>query len=298
MRELIFIHGRAQQHKDSVALKAEWIAALRKGLAKSNLELSIPETSVLFPYYGDTLFDLASRKPPDQAAEVVMRGAAQADEQERKFVLSVLNEVFSKEGVTDAQIAEAMGPQAVVLERGMLNWGWVQAALQVIDRHVPFGSGSSIALFTNDAYQYISSPAIHEKINTGVRQAFKPNQPAVVVSHSLGTVVAYKLLRDEGHAKSWQVPLFITLGSPLAVTAIKAKFAPNRHPACAEKWFNAMDERDVVALYPLNRKNFGIDPEIENKTDVKNHTDNRHGVAGYLDDKDVARRIHDALVAD
>jgi hypothetical protein len=297
MRELIFIHGRAQQHKDSIALKREWIAAFRKGLAKSGLDLPIPESSIRFPYYGDTLFDLSSKKPPEQAAEIVVRGAAKADEQERRFVLSVLNEIFAKEGITDEQITAALGPDADVLERGILNWSWVQAALQVIDRHVPFGSGNSIALFTNDVYQYINNPVIHERINKGVRQAFAPNQSSVVVSHSLGTVVAYSMLREEAHSKNWKVPLFVTLGSPLAVTAIRAKLAPIKHPVCAEKWYNAMDERDVVALYPLSKKHFNIEPEIENKTNVDNHTDNRHGIAGYLDDKDVAKRIHDALIA-
>jgi hypothetical protein len=297
MRELIFIHGRAQQHKDSIALKREWVAAFRKGLAKSGLDLPIPESSIRFPYYGDTLFDLSSKKPPEQAAEIVVRGAAKADEQERRFVLSVLNEIFAKEGITDEQITAALGPDADVLERGILNWSWVQAALQVIDRHVPFGSGNSIALFTNDVYQYINNPVVHERINKGVRQAFAPNQSSVVVSHSLGTVVAYSMLREEAHSKNWKVPLFVTLGSPLAVTAIRAKLAPIKHPVCAEKWYNAMDERDVVALYPLSKKHFNIEPEIENKTNVDNHTDNRHGIAGYLDDKDVAKRIHDALIA-
>jgi hypothetical protein len=34
---------------------------------------------------------------------------------------------------------------------------------------------------------------------------------------------------------------------------------------------------------------------VENETDVQNHTDNRHGIAGYLNDPDVAWRIHAAL---
>ena len=57
-----------------------------------------------------------------------------------------------------------------------------------------------------------------------------------------------------------------------------------------------MDERDVVALHPLDSANFNIDPAIENKTDVNNHTDNRHGITGYLDDATVAKRIRDASV--
>jgi hypothetical protein len=62
-------------------------------------------------------------------------------------------------------------------------------------------------------------------------------------------------------------------------------------------WFNALDHRDIVALYPLDADHFGVEPAIENKTDVENHTDNRHGISGYLDDEVVARRIFDALTA-
>jgi hypothetical protein len=62
-----------------------------------------------------------------------------------------------------------------------------------------------------------------------------------------------------------------------------------------KKWFNAMDERDIVALYPLSKKYFQVTPQIENKTDVQNPTENRHGISGYLGDPEVARRIHAAL---
>ena len=61
-----------------------------------------------------------------------------------------------------------------------------------------------------------------------------------------------------------------------------------------------MDERDVVALYSLEPAFFPLDPAnppIENKRDVRNRTRNRHGISGYLDDKEVAKRIYDALVA-
>ncbi len=57
-----------------------------------------------------------------------------------------------------------------------------------------------------------------------------------------------------------------------------------------------MDERDIVALYPLDGRNFSIQPPIENKTDADNFTDNRHSIPGYLSDPEVARRLHDALV--
>lgn len=92
------------------------------------------------------------------------------------------------------------------------------------------------------------------------------------------------------------IPLFVTLGSPLAVTAISSALAPDRHPKGVERWFNAMDERDVVALYPRNDAFFPTNPAIENKTD-NNATESRHGIEGHLADPVVATKINEALKA-
>jgi hypothetical protein len=300
MRQLVFVHGRAQEQKDSIALKAEWIEALNEGLAKSNLTLPIAETDVRFPFYGDTLYDLVGGKPADAAAAVIVRGET-GDDGEKRFTWALMEEIRQKTGITEEQIALVVGQE--VVNRGPLNWEWFQGFLRAVDRFVPHGSGASIALFTHDVYQYLKNSAIRETIDTGVSAAMTEGVEAVVVSHSLGTVVAYNLLRQQGHLRGWKVPLFVTLGSPLAVSEIRKtlrSFAPTRCPECVTSWFNAMDERDVVALYSLDTSRFPLDPAnpaIENKIDVSNKTRNRHGIAGYLDDQEVARRIYDALVA-
>lgn len=293
MKRLVFVHGRAQENKDATALKREWITAFREGLAKNQLPLPIPEDAIRFPYYGQTLYDLVSDKPPDRMTEIIVRGV-NADDDERAFVRAVIQEVKRKAGINDEQLAEIAGQEVVA--RGPLNWDWLQGVLKAIDRFVPLASGVSIALATNDVYQYLSNIGIRDEIEAGVRQAIQPDVPTVMVGHSLGTIVSYNLLRREGKTNRWKVPLYVTLGSPLAVTEIKRRLAPNKHPECVGKWFNAMDERDAVALYPLDAKNFPISPSIENKTDVQNQTENCHGISGYLNDKEVAKRIYDALV--
>lgn len=292
-KKLVFIHGRAQQKKDSIALKAEWIASFREGLAKSGLKLPIAETDVRFPYYGDTLDQLVSGADPADAAKVIIRGPE--SQAEKEFILSVLEEVRKKAGITEAEVDAEIPAQ--VVERGPLNWGWVQGILKVIDRKVPFGSGASVALFTKDVFQYLTRTGISTAIDTGVLAAIQPNEPTVVVAHSLGTVVAYNILRREGKALGWNIPLFVTVGSPLGVTKIRQSVSPTKFPECVKSWYNAFDERDVVALYPLKDPHFKITPKITNKNDVKNHTENRHGIGGYLDDAVVAKKIHDALVA-
>lgn len=299
MRELVLVHGRAQEQKDSKALKAEWLEALEEGFAKSSLTLPIAEPDVRFPFYGDTLYDMVGGKSADAAAAVVVRGE-NADDDEKRFTRALMKEIREKTGITDAQLAEVAGQD--VVNRGPENWEWFQGFLRAVDRFVPHGSGSGIALFTDDVYQYLKNSLIRETIDTGVSAAMTPGVEAVVVAHSLGTVVAYNLLRQQGHLRGWKVPLFVTVGSPLAVKEIRKTlkgFAPTRCPECVSKWFNAMDERDVIALYPLDTGAFPlepVDPAIENKRDVRNKTRNRHGIAGYLDDKDVAKRIYDALV--
>lgn len=293
MKQLVFVHGRAQQGRDALAVKQEWIDTWKRGLAKNGLALPIPEDQIRFPFFGDTLDQLVHGATAEEAARVIVRGT-EAGQEEKEFMRAYLAEVLEQTGVTEDQVRAVAS--AEVAERGPLNWGWVQAILSAIDTHVPGGSGASVALFTRDVYQYLKNPGLRDVIDAGVRQAFTPGVPTVVVGHSLGSVVSYNVLRRDGEAAGWQVPLYVTVGSPLAVKVIRNSLRPLRHPRCAKKWFNAMDDRDVVALYPLDRVHFDIDPAIENKTDVRNETDNRHGIRGYLDDAEVARRLHEALV--
>ena len=292
MKELVFIHGRSQEKKDSGALKAEWIAAWKEGLQKSNLRMPLEEKDIRFPYYGQTLYDLVSGVPADEAAEIVIRGTRGSPAQQN-FVNSVIMETADRLGMLPEEIAEASGE--LVIRRGPLNWKWVQGILRLVDQKVPGGSGAAIALFTNDVYHYLYNDVIGEDIDGGVGKAIKARLPTVVVAHSLGTVVGYRLLSRDGTKSNWNVPLFVTLGSPLGVTAIHDALMPVRHPECADKWHNAMDMRDVVALYPLDKDRFDVTPAIENNTDVRNGTSNRHGIKGYLSDKDVARRLYDAV---
>lgn len=291
--QLVFVHGRAQEHKDALTLKEEWVGAWTKGLSDLGLAMPLVDAQIRFPYYGQTLFDLVSGKDGADVAAAVTKSAARNDAAEEAFVQSVLRETLRHSDISDAQIEEVA--RTVVIKKGALNWEWVQVALKALDRFVPHASAVSIALATSDVYQYLTNPGVCKQIEDGVREAMRSDINSVVVSHSLGTVVAYNLLRKEGVKQGWRVPLFVTLGSPLAVTEIKKRLAPIGHPACVGHWFNAMDERDVVSLYSLDAVNFPVKPVIENRREVRNHTSNRHGISGYLDDPVVARRLYDAV---
>jgi hypothetical protein len=290
--ELVFVHGRSQQHKNASDLKQAWISSWSEGLSKGGLTLPISEEDIRFPYYGDTLDALVRGVPDDEIPDVIIRGAGQ-DRQEEQFAAEVLREAQEQAGITDDQLLAASGdPQ---LERGVQNWRMVRAIFRAIDERLPGGSGAALALATHDVYQYLRNPGIRDAIDDGVRNAISRERETIVVGHSLGSVVSYNLLRSEGEALGWRIPLYVTVGSPLAITAIKRALSPIAHPACAEEWFNARDRRDIVALYLLDTQHFGVKPAIDNDDDVKNGTSNRHGISGYLSDKDVARKIYDAV---
>lgn len=293
-RHLVFVHGRAQQKKDSQSLKDEWINALKAGLAKGGLDLPLPDDRIRFPYYGDTLDQMAHGLDTADAADVIVRGLDLSDDEEA-FFEAYLREMVVAGKVSQEELDAATRGRDI--KRGPLNWGWVQTILSVLDKSVPGASAASVALFTNDVYQYLHKKPFRDEMEKGVRSAFMPDSEAVVVSHSLGTVIAYNVLSNDAAVAGLSIPLFVTLGSPLAVKAVKAKLPLVAYPNNVGHWYNAMDKRDVVSLFPLTTDHFTVFPRIENNQDVVNPTSNHHGISGYLSDEKVARRIYDALTS-
>jgi hypothetical protein len=283
---LVLIHGRDQKGKNPEALKHQWLNALQIGLDKSGVQLPA-KIKIFFPYFGDALDDLVRQLKTPLVEDVVARGSSQ-DTSEAAFRGELINELAKNKGVKDVDI---LSNYAGVKERGVLNWEWVQAILKTLDK-TPVGQ-SALDAFTRDVYVYLTVKAVRKQIDKIVDDSI-PNEPCVLVGHSLGSVVAYNVLMNTKHPI--QMSKFITVGSPLGLKAIKNHLdSPLKMPTPISSWFNAFDERDVVALQPLNSANFDIQPPIENKADVNNHTSNRHGIAGYLDDAVVAKTIFDAL---
>jgi hypothetical protein len=294
-RHLVLVHGRAQEFKDADTLKKEWIVAWQTGLAKSRLSMPIPLEHIHFPYYGQTLFDLVGGSSAAEAADIIVRGTA-GDDAEEQFVRAALQEAAARENITDDDVDAALDDHDSVIERGASNWKVTRVLASLLDRRVPGASGSTVALVTSDVYKYLRNPGIGRLIDEGVRKGFSPDHEMVVVAHSLGSVVAYSLLLHAGAAAGWKVRLFVTVGSPLAVTVIKKALTPLERPRVAADWYNARDPADIVALHPLTPSYFPVKPEVDHTDHVENLTPNRHGIIGYLSDREIAQRIHTALI--
>ena len=285
---LLLVHGRAQGGRDREEVRREWAGALQRGAAAAGMALP-PGLVATLPFYGDELDEIVRRFSLPVTSQA--RGADVPDDY-LAFQAAVAQEMQARAGVTDREVDAEFrgGPQ----ERGPLNWEWVQAILAALDQHAGGLSAAALEVFLRDVYLYVSRDAVRQRIDAIVAEGLSA-EPTVVVGHSLGSVVAYNLLRSRPGA---QVPLLMTIGSPLGIRAIRNRFSPIASPAPVRAWTNAFDKRDVVALVPLDRANFDVSPmTITNIGDIRNQTDNRHGIVGYLDKPAIVRPLLKALPA-
>jgi hypothetical protein len=143
-----------------------------------------------------------------------------------------------------------------------------------------------------DAYFFTNKK---EPIRQRLRQALNAVVgPAVVIAHSLGTVIAYDVLSEPALAGRI-VPLLVSLGSPLGYTEIQDVITkPLRLPAPVQLWANFADPLDVVALDTSVADEFQGAPRIIDAR-VDNPSPNNHAACGYLGASRVRSTVTAAL---
>ncbi|MBN1150247.1 hypothetical protein JXA84_03380 [candidate division WOR-3 bacterium] len=270
--EIMFIHGRAQGKKDPEEQKKAWIKALEKGLKSSGLGLP-SEIKCIFPFYGDRLDYIV---------------------QETKFIPSIentiryklLEEMAENGGLLRDKEIESEGEKSIFSDENF------QKLLKLLERDLDIGP-SFLRIFTKDVSMYLSREGVKKDINGIVVSEITENT-RVVVGHSLGSVIGYEVL--SGLEKP-NIPLFITLGSPLGLCSVKRHVSkPFKKPDSVEEWINAFDERDFIALNKLDESNSHTGKGITNKNDICNESPGHHGIKGYLDNAFVATSIYNAAL--
>jgi hypothetical protein len=121
-----------------------------------------------------------------------------------------------------------------------------------------------------------------EPIRQRLREALDAvDGPVVVVSHSLGTVIAYDVLSEQRFADR-PVPVLVTAGSPLGYTEIQdVIIKPLRVPRPVRLWANFADPLDVVTLDTGLSNDFVPATQIADVR-VANPSPNHHAPCGYL----------------
>ncbi|WP_277207294.1 hypothetical protein [Isoptericola croceus] len=268
MTRLVLLHGRDADGQDPDAVESRWLGALNAGLAATGSPLRLADDDATFVYYGDTLTPPDGGARPPVTVHVLDDPASgptlhRLSLDEARFALAVAREVLAGAGVP-AGASTAVGPEegttvrlggsfADAIARSLL------AALAAIDRLVPGLSGAVVLLLARDVHTYLHDQDARSAVDAGLAAALPTDEPVVLVAHSLGTVVAYEVLRRQAPTR-WDVPLLLTLGAPLAIEAVRSALAadgPLTWPA-AGRWVNARDHRDLLALHDLTPVTFPL----------------------------------------
>lgn len=288
---MIFVHGISQEGKSEKGIQDEWLAPLRATLAKQSNDPLGRLSRIEAVFYGDLL---ASNSSPWLKSETLAMGAEAASDDFDEFAVEALEEMATTIGVTRREIEAEAAETTVPMGSGP-HKKWLKAIVRTIEKVSPL-KGTIALRVLGQAHAYIRNQHVHDLVNEKVRPIFEDDEPAIIVSHSLGTIVSYALLREFArNGRPRQSPLWLTLGSPLGIDVVRKSFAkPRVRPADISRWVNAADPEDFVALRPvLAPADFG--PDIENFSDIENGPENPHSIEGYLSDERVAKAIIEAI---
>ncbi len=291
-RHVVFLHGRAQQGKDPQVLRAAWAGGLARGLAAAGLP-PVDAAEVWFPFYGDVLIEaldsrerLAAPFVADDASELTTAEIyAPGDDSARTIYQALIQEAAEHVGMPASQ---HLAPQEGFLDR-------VVAALQPQLSWLANRSGLDdkfIAAVFRDVAAYLDKDRIRNAVLAAVLDTLPPSGDVVLVSHSLGTVVALDLITRL--PAGVRISLLITAGSPLGMDSVYKRLLTGgpRKPDRVRDWVNAWCAADAVAIGCPLRPMWGagiLDVLTENAKD------RAHDIQEYLADPRVARPIGNLL---
>jgi pimeloyl-ACP methyl ester carboxylesterase len=281
MARIVGIHGIAQQVRGPEVLRAAWLPALRDGMVLSGAEL-LDADDLEIAFYGD-LFRARGGKafgsPPYVATDV-----------EEGFERELLEAWWAQAASGDDDIV--FGPDTATKLRTSKT---VQRALNVLSQSRFFAGLSErlIIGFIKQVHAYLNDDSVRAEIQERVARKVTTDT-AVLVGHSLGTVVAYEAACAH---PDWDLVL-VTLGSPLGIrNLVFDRLRPppegdrGQFPVGAAAWTNIVDTGDVVALAKRLAPLFG--ERVEDL--LVNNGSKAHDISPYLTAPQTGHAIAEGL---
>jgi V8-like Glu-specific endopeptidase len=264
--QVIFLHGRSQQGKDPMRLRAGWTAGLTAGLASAGLP-PIDAADVWFPYYGDVLHAATVRESVTDPATSPVYEELLNEAAELAGMPPTRHDVDDRERWTDVLVSRLRRPLSWLADRSGLDEEIIASRLV-------------------DVAAYLDDPSVRDRVLAAVLECVPATGRAILVSHSLGTVVAMDLLTRLPAGLT--VDTLITAGSPLGLDGVHKRLLVGgpRRPGVGT-WLNAWCAADAVAIgCPLA-------PTWGDVVDVMttNAKDRAHDIAEYLSDERVAGAV-------
>lgn len=263
--KLIFIHGIGQVENDPAVLTQDWIADLIHSKVDGQaIAAAQPEMA----YYAKILAEGRGR--------IALQESASDRKARAKFGIEVAKDL----GVAIHRIAANVQEGSASIPR--IATGLLAAN--------PLQGPWSLSDIIDEVFDYLTKPALRTAIDEHVA-TFLDDQPVTIVAHSLGTLVAYRLLRD----RKIRCRRLITLGSPLSFKIVRASLdGPFSYPVGLLDWRNFFDPIDLVCLGRAFPSHPTWSPRLIHDQ-VNNEHDFGHDADGYLRTSEVGRAVQEAL---
>ena len=290
MKKIILVHGINNQHKSSEQIKWEWLGALSTVLSAQQ-ENAIRNLDVVAPYYGDILYDYTEGREADLVNRPVAQSIGNVPDEETEFYNEFLADVAQAFDIGDEDIAVEMGHQDAAVKQGFFHDRKFIAIVQLLEKISPW-QGKHVMRVLSQAYTYINDEDAAAAVDAVVQPELE-GEPSLILAHSLGTIVTYKILRDLIRDKKHK---FLTLGSPLGIKAVRNGIGPkfSLPTKSVSDWSNGLDKDDFVS-FKRKLKNAGYEGDIREYNDINNGGDDPHSIQKYLTDHWVRRTILDYI---
>ena len=298
MAHVTFIHGIGNKPAADKLLEI-WLRSLASGIDGINLGAEGITSSMV--YWADVLYaepdinvsaheSFGESTPKEVDADAHTRPPVPATVDEAAFISGLAMKLGGTLAAAEAVEAMPMNRQLEGLpyERIPLPWPLKKAFMETFLRDVHH------YLFN---VEFTPRPGVKYKVQDEIRQRFLQNiaeagarrGPHIVVSHSMGTVIAYDCLMRVPETKT--IDGLLTIGSPLGLDEIQDKLRPewtraDGFPSKKLKgnWINIFDKLDPVAGFdPFFSNDFQLGGKaLIEDLEISNTGIWRHSIVKYL----------------
>lgn len=252
---ILLVHGRGMQDRDSIAMREQWLGALRSGASTLTRQPTIEDGDVRVVWYADALDPRSSDGCDYDRGDLRAKRGATMDPDFKQFATLV--------GNFFGAITSLAGDSEDLAQLRAL---------------------SADAAFLSDARKRCASEA---RLGAAIDRARRDGRPIILVAHSLGAVMAYDHL--SARSDSGVVSEFVTIGSMAGASAIRSLLigedsaATFAVPRSVVDWTNIRHTGDDLAT-PLGVGKDLLTPPPADEPDP-------HEMIGYLRGTTTARAV-------
>jgi predicted alpha/beta hydrolase family esterase len=313
MPHITFIHGIANKPPEPELLDL-WC----RSLAAAGLDIGAEGVTCSMVYWADVMYatPLSGGASEESANEAVAEsespeidggpqlGVQEMSADEKLWTAKLAAKLavpLAVDEVAAAVVDAVPTPVQETLERIPLPWPIKERIMKRLLRDVHH------YLFNVDysprpGSTYKVQDEIRGRMIAALQAGAKAKGPHVVVSHSMGTVIAYDCLKRVGAAP--MVDGLMTIGSPLGLDEIQDKMQPewtraNGFPfeKVNGKWVNVYDRLDPVAGFDpsfANDYRRNDKPEVDDVNE-QSYGSWRHDITKYLQGPQLRQKLRDLL---